>query len=97
MDSGRLLDREVPAGCDGPKKEGWLVMANAWHPVRRWSCSGVNGKTLRGGWNRDVAELGGGRVLAVLWPGPVAAWAAFPDHAPDLTGQSRCKLLRNHS
>ena len=34
-------------------------MVNGWHqaPVRRRSCGGEKGKTLRRGWNREVGEL----------------------------------------
>lgn len=40
---------------------------NASHPIRRRSCVGEKGKTLRGGWDREVSELGGLGVSAAQW------------------------------
>jgi hypothetical protein len=36
-----------------------LAKVNAWDSARRRSCGGEKGKTLRGGWDREVGELGG--------------------------------------
>ena len=41
-------------------------MVNGWDPVRRRSCSGVKGETLRG-WNREMGELGGLGVSVAQW------------------------------
>lgn len=40
-------------------KEGRMAMVNGRDPARRRSCGGENGKTLRRGWDREVAELEG--------------------------------------
>ncbi len=39
-------------------RESWLVMVNGWDAGRRRRCGGENGKTLRRGWDRVVAEVG---------------------------------------
>lgn len=44
-------------------RESWLAMVNGWDPVRRRSCGGEKGETLRRGWDREVGEFEG----AAFW------------------------------
>lgn len=53
--------RLIQEGCDRLRRPsvGVMGMVNGWDAVRRRSCGGEKGKTLRSGWDREVGELGG--------------------------------------